>query len=232
MEAAIIKSIRENTPLTEMGCWRHFRQDIQRWLADTLRKGVQIWLENNLAKVPQLSYIEDLFNILLSKDQNNCKVMIEEKKESWNPQFRKYFENNVEPKLEYFCTWSVDGECSYDEENCITTNQSEGFNFLLKDFQNWKEVPLDSLLMSLKFIQGFYREECRQGKMGLGNYTLKSKYRRFRTDEENFAPRTLVCHPKNVLKAIKNREFIAHAFENMHRNEYYRIAEYSEQVIW
>ena len=61
-------------------------------------------------------------------------------------------------------------------------------------------MPLDSLLMSLELIQGFYVVECRRGKMGLGNYTLKTKNRRFKTDAENFESRTLVCNPKNIEK--------------------------------
>ena len=79
-------------------------------------------------------------------------------------------------------------KCPYDEVNGLTTNQSEGFNFLLKDFQNWKEVPIDCLLMSLKLIQGFHEEEYRRGKMGLGNFSLKSMYKQFKTDADNFQP--------------------------------------------
>ena len=69
--------------------------------------------------------------------------------------------------------------CKLDPKNGITTNQSEGFNFLLKDFQSWKEVPLDSLLMSLKLIQGFYLEEIHRGKANLGTFRLKPKYDRY-----------------------------------------------------
>ena len=120
METAIVKSIKENTPLTQMGCWRHLRQDVQRWLAD------------NLPRDQRNSYIDDLYGILRSKEERSCRALIERKKASWYPQFRQYFERNVEPKLEYFCIWSIDGKCKYDKENGITTNQSEGFNFLLK----------------------------------------------------------------------------------------------------
>ena len=74
--------------------------------------------------------------------------------------------------------------------------------------------------MSLKLIQGFYAEECRRGKTGLGNYTLKEKYQRFRLHTENFEPRTLVCHPKDIVNAIRNRDFIAHVNENSQGNEY------------
>ena len=128
--------------------------------------------------------------------------------------FARYFERNIEPKLECSWFWSIRGKCPYDEVNGLTTNQSEGFNFLLKDFQNWKEVPIDGLLMSLKLIQGFREEECRRGKMGLGNYSLKSKYKQFKTDAENFQPRTLVCHPKDIVNSIRNRDFIVHDFAN------------------
>ena len=67
---------------------------------------------------------------------------------------------------------------------------------------------MNCLLMSLKLIQGFYEEECRRGKMGLGNFSLKSKYKQFQTDAEDFQPRTLVCHPKDIVSSIRNRDFI------------------------
>ena len=57
--------------------------------------------------------------------------------------------------------------------------------------------------MSLRLVQGFYVIECRRGKMGLGNYTLTPKYRRIKTDADNFEPRTLVCHPKDIVNAIR-----------------------------
>ena len=79
-ETAIVKAIRENTPLVQIGCWRHLRQDVQRWLADTL------------PIVQWQSYIDDMFRILRTKDLRNCNIPIEEKKESWDLQFRRYFE--------------------------------------------------------------------------------------------------------------------------------------------
>ena len=68
---------------------------------------------------------------------------------------------------------------NWTQKNGITPNQSEGFNFLLKDFQSWKEVPLDSLLMSLKLIQGFYLEEIHRRNANLGTFRLKPKYARY-----------------------------------------------------
>ena len=63
-------------------------------------------------------------------------------------------------------------KCPYDEVNGLTTNQSKGFNFLLKDVQNWKEVSIDCLLMSVKLVQGFNEEECRHGKWAWETFHL------------------------------------------------------------
>ena len=131
MESGIVRAIREQTNLKQIGCWRHLRLDVQKWLAD------------NLPRVSRTVYINHLYEIRRSESKPACERLILEKKKKWVDEFRKHFEKNVEPKLEYFCVWSIDGKCPYDPLNGITTNISEGFNFLLKDFQSWQEVPLD-----------------------------------------------------------------------------------------
>ena len=132
---------------------------------------------------------------------------MEEKKKGWSPNFAKHFEKNVEPKLEYFCLWSIKDTCAYHPVNGITTNASEGFNYLLKDFQNWKEVPVDCLVMSLKMLQGYYIEESRRGRVGLGSYNLQDKYLKFTTNIDNYQSKTLVCHPKDIVSSIRNKEW-------------------------
>ena len=166
MESAIVKAIRGNTTLKQIGCWRHLRQDVQRWLSD------------NLPKVERSKYVNDLFDILRATTERQCVDMMQKMEKEWDEDYTRYFKKSIEPKLGYFCAWSIADSCKIDPKNGITTNQSEGFNFLLKDFQSWKEVPLDSLLMSLKLIQGFYLEEIRRGKANLGTFRLKPKYAR------------------------------------------------------
>ena len=167
MESAIVKAIRENTTLKQIGCWRHLRQDVQRWLSD------------NLPKVERSKYVNELYDILRTTTERQCVDMMKKMEKQWDEGFTRYFKKSIEPKLGYFCAWSIANSCKLDPKNGITTNQSEGFNFLLKDFQSWKEVPLDSLLMSLKLIQGFYLEEEHRGKANLGTFRLKPKYARY-----------------------------------------------------
>ena len=55
MESAIVRSIREQTSLTQLGCWRHLRQNVQRWIAE------------NYPRIHRAKYINDLYEILRSK---------------------------------------------------------------------------------------------------------------------------------------------------------------------
>lgn len=54
----------------------------------------------------------------------------------------------------------------YDPMSGITNNQSEGFNSVLKRIQNFKEVPVDSAILSLYHLQSYYWNEWQRGLAG------------------------------------------------------------------
>ena len=58
----------------------------------------------------------------------------------------------------------------------ITTNQSEGYNTLLKHYENWKEAPVDAFILGLYRLQGFYYNEIQRGYGGIGSYTLSPDF--------------------------------------------------------
>jgi len=64
----------------------------------------------------------------------------------------------------------------YNPYNGITTNQSEGFNTVLKNLQHWNEAPVDAIILSLYHLQSFYHNEIQRGFSGLGIYSLEDKY--------------------------------------------------------
>ena len=196
MESAIVKAIRENTTLKQIGCWHHLRQDVQRWLSD------------NLPKVERSKYVNERYDILRTTTERQCVDMMKKMEKQWDAGFTRYFKKSSEPKLGYFCVWSFANLCKLDPKNCITTDQSEGFNFLLKDFQSWKEVSLDSLLMSLKLIQGFYLEEIHRGKASLGTFRFKPKYARdvqlffFHKKQQNKTKQCVFLYDSSVFAKI------------------------------
>ena len=85
MESAIVKAIRENTTLKQIGCWRHLRQDVQRWLTD------------NLPKVERSTYVNELYEILRTTTERQCADMIKKMEKQWNEEFTRYFKKSVEP---------------------------------------------------------------------------------------------------------------------------------------
>lgn len=62
----------------------------------------------------------------------------------------------------------------YDSYSGITNNPSESINAVLKRMTNWQEFPVDSV----------YYVEIQQGRAGLGNYQLKSKFKEARLDKD------------------------------------------------
>ena len=47
----------------------------------------------------------------------------------------------------------------------LTNNQSEGS--ILKRMQSWKEIPIDTALLSLYHLQVYYRNEWQRGLAGI-----------------------------------------------------------------
>ena len=130
MESAIVKAIRENTTLKQIGCWRHLRQDVQRWLTD------------NLPKVERSTYVNELYEILRTTTERQCADMIKKMEKQWNEEFTRYFKKSVEPKLGYFCAWSIANSCKLDTKNGITNLMSSTPKSpeLLKDVRYSLEV--------------------------------------------------------------------------------------------
>ena len=55
--------------------------------------------------------------------------------------------------------WVLEEVKIYSPLSGVTTNQSEGFNTLLKQYQRWKEIPVNSLVHGLYRLQRYYYNE-------------------------------------------------------------------------
>ena len=54
----------------------------------------------------------------------------------------------------------------YNPVSGLTSNQSEAFNTVLKRMQEWKEMPLDTAVLSLYHLQAYYWNEWQRGLAG------------------------------------------------------------------
>jgi len=93
----------------------------------------------------------------------------------------------------------------YNELSGITTNQSEGFNTLLKHYGNWKEAPVDALILVLFKLQVFYYNEIQRGYGGIGSYLLSHDFAcaAIAVDEVMSIP---IIQPANIVSNIRNNQ--------------------------
>lgn len=62
--------------------------------------------------------------------------------------------------------WILEDAGVYSPLSGITTNQSEGFNCVMKRLQSWREIPVDAAVMALYHLQAFYFNESQRGLSG------------------------------------------------------------------
>ena len=51
--------------------------------------------------------------------------------------------------------WVLEPLMVYHPHSGVTTNQSESFNSTLKRLQRWREVPVDTIVLTLYHLQAF-----------------------------------------------------------------------------
>ena len=92
----------------------------------------------------------------------------------------------------------------YNELSGIT-NQSEGFNTLLKHYGNWKEAPVDALILGLFKLQVFYYNEIQRGYGGIGSYSLSHDFAcaAIAVDEVMSIP---IIQPADIVSNIRNNQ--------------------------
>ena len=79
--------------------------------------------------------MEDLLQISHSDTEYTYLSLPEEKRANWNEVFRNYFDKYIATKMKYFALYAIRDACPVvDKIDGITTNSTESFNFLLKDF--------------------------------------------------------------------------------------------------
>lgn len=72
--------------------------------------------------------------------------------------------------------WILEPLGVYNCYSGITTNQSKGFNTVLKRLQKWREAPLDSIIFSLYQLQNYYYNEIQRGLCQCGDYRLSTEF--------------------------------------------------------
>ena len=63
--------------------------------------------------------------------------------------------------------WKLEEFGIYNPMSGVTSNQSEGFNSVLKSLPGWKEIPFDTGVLTLYYLQVYYWNEWQRGLAGI-----------------------------------------------------------------
>jgi len=71
---------------------------------------------------------------------------------------------------------------------------------VIKDWENWKPVPVDSFILSIYHLQVYYINEIKRGIAGKGSYHLKSRYGAAQDEDDGVA--TMYTRPDQIVHNI------------------------------
>lgn len=160
-EKSLTSAIKK-TPLSLFYRKNHILKDIKRFLHKSKLSKTKPYI-NAIRKLIDIEHESDFEKVLFSL------------KKSWNISFTNYFEKNVLDDLKNFCS-----KFNYKKFACFktapTNNQSESLNKMLKVKNDWYELPIDSMVLSLYEFQIKILQEFNKSYNLIGLYDLHPIY--------------------------------------------------------
>ena len=195
-EQAYVKVISKSMPAApHLRCWNHVVKATERWLR---RHGAT----SDDVDV----YRSDLKELLHLPTKEGYIKELSKKSEKWSAPFFDYFNNNIHPDIESLARWAIASYGVYSPYSGITNNQAEGINLVFKQLQQWKEAPIDCMVLALNYLQGYYVSEIARGQQQLGNYHLRSEFSST-LPMTLFLPECKVYSPTEIVSQIKENMF-------------------------
>ena len=109
-------------------------------------------------------YIDDISQMFHSASKDEYKKRLVYYSKTWDPLFEQYYRKEIHPIVSHKVgRWLLESYQLYNSYCGITNNQAKSFNRVIKDFQQWKEAPLDLFVLALYQLQAFYYNEIQRG---------------------------------------------------------------------
>ena len=197
-ERGIVNAITSNLLAAIcLRCWNHIFQDVTRWLRAHGAKSEEISI-----------YLTDVHDLFHQSSEVEYREMLKKVRQKWSAPFYEYYTNEIAPDITSIARWVIEPYGIYEPYSGITNNQAEGLNFVLKQLQEWREAPIDCMVLALHHLQSYYLVEIARGQHGLGNYHLHSQYLQLR--ELTPIPTTSFS-PDEIVSRIRGK--LAHSTE-------------------
>lgn len=166
---------------------------------------VKTWLKQHGATFTEIpvyiSHLQNLFHQPTIEDYNS---KLSEYRCEWSKAFLDHYMENTHPRvLTSLGRWILEKLGVYNPYSGVTSSQAESFNALL---QNWREVPVDAIILSLYYLRAYYFNEIQRGLCGLGNYQLLEQFSIARLDPDNIITMSVYSPDITVSKVLEKRE--------------------------
>lgn len=178
-------------------CWNHLVRDLQWHLKGPCN-----------CSADEINYFVNLFRKLQSIERSDkfCHQWLSARENNHfhkKPKVLNYFENKLLPVFKkYASIWVLRDAQVRNPSNGITNNPSESFNSVLHRLQQWKQVPLDVITVSLYYLSSYYQREITRSIHQCGIWQLKGEYD-FLLRESSTMPRLpLVWDPKDIVEKV------------------------------
>ena len=125
-EKAIIKAAEiEVLNLQQLQCWNHIYRDIRFWLRKRGAPSTDI-----------TTYIDNISNLFHAASEDEYNERLDHYSKAWDPVFEEYFKKEIHPIVPHKVSrWLLESYQLYNPYCGVTNNQAEGFNRVMKDFQ-------------------------------------------------------------------------------------------------
>ena len=191
-EQAYINVISKYLPSApHLRCWNHIIQDAKRWLS-----------HHGASYDEKSVYINDLKELFHLPTQEAYSEFLQALGKKWSAPFFEYYNHNIQPDIATIARWAIQRLGVYHPFSGVTNNQAEGINFVLKQLQDWKEAPVDCMILALHYLQGYYVSEVSRGQQNLGNYHVHPEFSTC-VPMPLQLPQHKVYSPKDIVTRIK-----------------------------
>ena len=205
-EKGIVNAVTKKLPaVTRLRCWNHIIHDVTRWLH-----------AHGAPSQDVLEYTGDLRNLFHQQSRKEYQVLLDEMANKWSAPFHEYYHNNLHPEISSIGRWVLEDFRVYNPYSGVTSNQSEALNYVLKQLQEWRESPLDCMILALYYLQCYYLVEITRGQHGLGNYHLHSSFHGIFNEQP--IPQMTVYPPEDIVQWIKG-ELVEKSKDEKHQQQ-------------
>lgn len=115
-----------------------------------------------------------------------------------------YFEHKLLPAFKVHSSiWVLKSARIVNPESGVTNNPSDSMNAVLHSLQNWKQVPLDVICISLFHLCSFYHREIERAIHQCGSWEVKEEFGHYKRDPTLMPRMPKTCSPEDIVSRAR-----------------------------